>query len=32
MFVVTPRLVKPCTPARALPTDNHIVPSRAEVI
>jgi pilus assembly protein CpaC len=32
MFVVTPRLVKPLTAPVALPTDNHVVPSRADVI
>jgi pilus assembly protein CpaC len=32
MFVVTPRLVKPLTGAVALPTDNHITPSRNEMI
>lgn len=32
MFIVTPRLVKPLTSQVALPTDNHVVPSRAEVI
>ena len=32
MFVVTPRLVKPLTTAVNLPTDNHIVPSRGDVI
>ena len=32
MFVVTPRLVKPLTTAVILPTDNHIVPSRSDVI
>ncbi len=32
MFVVTPRLVKPLVTAVNLPTDNHIVPSRADVI
>jgi pilus assembly protein CpaC len=32
MFVVTPRLVKPLTSAVALPTDNHVVPSRADVL
>ena len=32
LFVVTPRLVKPLTEAPRLPTDNHVVPSRAEVI
>jgi len=31
MFVVTPRLVKPLATAVVLPTDNHIVPSRADV-
>jgi pilus assembly protein CpaC len=32
MFVVTPRLVKPLTTAVTLPTDNHIVPSRNQVM
>ena len=32
LIVVTPRLVKPLTQAPTLPTDNHVVPSRAEVI
>jgi pilus assembly protein CpaC len=32
MFVVTPRLVKPLTDQVALPTDNHIVPSRSDVM
>lgn len=32
MFVVTPRLVKPLSTAVKLPTDSHIVPSRAEVM
>jgi pilus assembly protein CpaC len=32
MFVVTPHLVKPLTTPVALPTDNHVVPSRADVI
>jgi pilus assembly protein CpaC len=32
MFVVTPRLVKPLNAAANLPTDNHIVPSRADVM
>lgn len=32
MFVVTPRMVKPLTAAVALPTDNHVVPSRADVM
>jgi pilus assembly protein CpaC len=31
MFVVTPRMVKPLTETPRLPTDNHVVPSRAEV-
>jgi pilus assembly protein CpaC len=31
MFVVTPRLVKPLLSAVALPTDNHIVPTRGDV-
>lgn len=32
MFVVTPRLVRPLAGPVTLPTDNHIVPSRADVI
>ena len=32
LFVITPRLVKPLLEAARLPTDNHVVPSRAEVI
>ena len=32
LFVVTPRLVKPLAEIPRLPTDNHVVPSRAEVI
>jgi pilus assembly protein CpaC len=32
MFVVTPRLVKPLTTAVNLPTDNHVVPNRADVM
>jgi pilus assembly protein CpaC len=32
MFVVTPRLVKPLTTAVTLPTDNHIVPTRGEIM
>ena len=31
MFVVTPRLVKPMAAAPALPTDKHVVPSRADI-
>ncbi|MBT2322945.1 type II and III secretion system protein family protein [Variovorax paradoxus] len=31
LFVITPRLVKPLAEAPRLPTDNHVVPSRAEV-
>jgi pilus assembly protein CpaC len=31
LFVVTPRMVKPLTETPRLPTDNHVVPSRAEV-
>lgn len=31
LFVITPRLVKPLTAAPRLPTDNHVVPSRAEI-
>jgi len=32
MFVVTPRLVKPLNAVAVLPTDNHVVPSRGDVI
>jgi len=32
MFVVTPRMVKPLTAAVSLPTDNHIVPGRSDVM
>ena len=32
LFIVTPRLVKPLTTAVALPTDNHVVPTRGDVI
>lgn len=32
LFVITPRLVKPLTEAPRLPTDNHVVPNRGEVI
>ncbi|SDD14876.1 pilus assembly protein CpaC [Variovorax sp. CF079] len=32
LFVITPRMVKPLTESPRLPTDNHVVPSRAEVI
>lgn len=32
LFVITPRLVKPLAQMPTLPTDNHVVPSRAEVI
>ena len=31
LFVVTPRLVKPLAEVPRLPTDNHVVPSRAEI-
>jgi len=31
MFVITPRMVKPLAEAPRVPTDNHVVPSRAEV-
>jgi pilus assembly protein CpaC len=31
LFVITPRLVKPLVESPRLPTDNHVVPSRAEV-
>ncbi|HEY9524244.1 MAG TPA: hypothetical protein VIR33_13460, partial [Thermopolyspora sp.] len=32
MFVVTPRLVKPIVGQVTLPTDNHVVPTRADVM
>jgi pilus assembly protein CpaC len=32
MFVVTPRLVKPITTSINLPTDNHIVPNRGDMM
>jgi len=32
MFVVTPRLVRPITANVMLPTDNHVVPSRTELM
>lgn len=32
MFVVTPRLVRPSSGPITLPTDNHVPPSRADVI
>ncbi len=32
MFVVTPRLVQPSNGSFTLPTDNHIAPSRADVM
>jgi pilus assembly protein CpaC len=32
MFVVTPRLVKPITGNITLPTDNHVVPNRTDVM
>ncbi|MDQ0587000.1 type II and III secretion system protein family protein [Variovorax paradoxus] len=31
MFVITPRLVRPLAEAPRVPTDNHVVPSRAEM-
>jgi len=31
MFVITPRLVRPLGETPRVPTDNHVVPSRAEV-
>jgi len=31
MFVITPRLVRPLSETPRVPTDNHVVPSRAEV-
>jgi pilus assembly protein CpaC len=32
IFVITPRLVKPVNDAIALPTDNHLIPNRADVL
>lgn len=32
LFIITPRLVKPLTEMPRLPTDNHVPPSRGEVI
>jgi len=32
LFVITPRLVKPLTEMPTLPTDNHVVPNRADVL
>ena len=32
VFVITPRLVKPLPPNFALPTDNHVSPSRSELM
>ncbi|WP_162577395.1 type II and III secretion system protein family protein [Variovorax sp. PBL-H6] len=32
LFVITPRLVKPLSESPRLPTDNHVPPSRAELI
>ena len=32
LFVITPRLVKPLTETPRLPTDNHVIPSRSDVI
>ncbi|MBC7454137.1 MAG: type II and III secretion system protein family protein, partial [Massilia sp.] len=32
IFIITPRLIKPITDPIALPTDNHVEPSRADVI
>ena len=32
LFVITPRLVKPLTEMPTLPTDNHVVPGRADVL
>jgi pilus assembly protein CpaC len=32
MFVVTPRMVKPLTAGVTLPTDNHVVPNRADMM
>ena len=31
LFVITPRMVKPLAESPRLPTDNHVVPSRAEL-
>jgi len=31
LFVITPRLVKPLAESPRLPTDNHVVPTRAEI-
>jgi pilus assembly protein CpaC len=31
MFVITPRLVRPLGESPRVPTDNHVVPSRAEI-
>ena len=31
LFVITPRLVRPLSESPRLPTDNHVVPSRAEI-
>ncbi len=31
MFVITPRLVRPLAESPRVPTDNHVVPSRAEI-
>ena len=30
MFVITPRLVRPLGESPRVPTDNHVIPSRAE--
>lgn len=32
MFIVTPRLVRPLVAPVALPTDNHMIPSRGDVL
>lgn len=32
LFIITPRLVKPLAQMPTLPTDNHVVPSRADVL
>jgi pilus assembly protein CpaC len=32
IFIVTPRLVKPLGPQVTLPSDNHVEPSRSDVI
>jgi len=32
VFVITPRLVKPLPPTYALPTDNHVSPTRSQLM